>query len=88
MVIENTGILRYRQSAINFPLASAIANGIMLIRWVRGRNSVVECRLPKLEKPKTASICPSNTYVKPHFQAKTELDSNNTVALQPVVRTQ
>jgi hypothetical protein len=48
----------------------------MLIRWVRGRNSVVECRLPKPEKPKTASICPSNTYIKPRFQAKNELDSD------------
>jgi hypothetical protein len=46
-----------------------------------GRNSVVECRFPKLEKPKTASICLSSTYIKPHFQAKTELDSDNTVEL-------
>jgi hypothetical protein len=48
-------------------------------KFTRGRNSVVECRLPKPKKPKTASICPSNTYIKPHFQAKNELDSDNTV---------
>jgi hypothetical protein len=41
----------------------------------------VECRPPKTEKSEIASICPSNTYIKPHFQAKNELDSGDTVVL-------
>jgi len=62
-------------------LLLAPVGGIIAIQRYCGRNSVVECRLPKPEKPKTASICPSSTYIKPHFQAKTELDSDNTVEL-------
>ncbi len=77
---ETGGILRYRLNTINFPLEKVLLKGIMFIHWNRGRNSVVECRLPKPKIPKNASICPIFIYNNLHCYIKNQLFSGHSVA--------
>ena len=47
----------------------------------RGRNSVVECQLPKLNSPKNTSIYSIIAYTNPYYCLFNESVSNSTVGL-------